>query len=69
MRSLFSPFFSLLRSLPPRGRGTACGGRSVRDFNVRILPQSLRDSSLPEGACEQRIAPYKCLKKIIIDFS
>ena len=49
-------------SLPPGGRGTACGGRSPRDkrrcsrfliaiFSLsRALPQSLRDSSLPEGA-------------------
>ena len=44
-------------SLPPGGRGTACGGRSLRGDEAkfvslqRVLPQSPNGaSSLPEGA-------------------
>ena len=46
-------------SLPPRGRGTACGGRSLRGGEAkfvspqRILPQS------PAAPAPSRREPYR----------
>ena len=61
------PVNGLRESLPPRGRGTACGERSLRLFAHAYLVSHSRapsvaysDSSLPEGAFDTQ-AFFTCI--------